>query len=196
MMLYVILSILTKDIITPSPSTPKKKKSGMLTNSEPVTPNKWIVMFTALEDELSISIYQSESESQQPSPSYKTRKRDELSISTTKISFGTVNIIGINLGKIINILAIPNCINKCCTDPVECSSPNETTQIGGFIPLSPPTQSLTGTSIKLDVNLTNERFKYSTTDAKKDAWQDCCDTHIPIRITTTITFFFYNKKTR
>lgn len=154
--------------------TPKKKKPGMLTTSEPVTTNEWIDMVTALEDELSISIYQSES--QQPSPPSSKGKQDDISISTTKISFGTVNIIGINLGKIINILAIPNCIDKCCTDPVECSSPNETTQIGGFIPLSRPTQSLTGTSIKLDVNLTNERFKYSTTDAKtEDAWQDCCD---------------------
>lgn len=160
--------------LTEATITPKKKKSGMLTNSEPVTPNKWIAMFTELIDELSIPIYQSES--QQPSPPSSTTKRDDISISTTKISFGTVNIIGINLGKIINILAIPNCINKCCTDLVEkCSSNNETTQPKGFIPLSPPTQSLTGTSIKLDVNLTNERFKYSTTDAKKDAWQDCCD---------------------
>ena len=168
------IASLTKDTVIPS-YPPKKKKSGMLTNSEPVTLNEWIVMFTKLEDELSIPIYQTDS--QQPSPSSsKIRKQDDISISTTKISFGTVNIIGINLGKIINILAIPNCINKCCTDPVECPSPNETTQTGGFIPLSPPTQSLTGTSIKLDVNLTNERFKYSATDAKtKDAWQDCCD---------------------
>jgi hypothetical protein len=83
------------------------------------------------------------------------------------------------------MLAIPNCIDKCCTDPVEClPSPfeddrtSDNKQTGGFIALSPPNpnEALTGTSVKLDVNLTNERFKYATTDAKiDDAWQDCCD---------------------
>ncbi len=173
------ITSITKTINTPSSLPPvtdqdedprPKKKSGMLTNSE------LIAMFTSLIDELSIPIYQS-------SETNKRLRDDNIPISATKISFGTVNIIGINLGKIINMLAIPNCINKCCTDPVEClSSPFEddrsphNNQTGGFIALSPPNEALTGTSVKLDVNLTNERFKYATTDAKIDAaWQDCCD---------------------
>ena len=163
---------------TPTPPPPSIDDEGSgddVINGDdglPTTPEEWITMFTQVIGELSTPIYQSESQQPPSSPS----EQDDISISTTKISFGTVNIIGINLGKIINILAIPKCIEKCCTDPVECPSPNETTQTEGFIPLSPPTQSLSGTSIKLDVNLTNERFKYSATDTKtKDAWQDCCD---------------------